>query len=79
MLRTRCEVSGYVDGLGLDGMGREKRIRFNGCSVVPVVFLLFFGEWAGDTTMRGSGAWEVLSCSAVSVYLGRPTAQISTS
>ena len=66
-------------------MGREKWVLFDGCSVVSVVFLLFsfFGEWAGDTTMRGSGAWEVLSCSAmfelVSVCLGRPTAQISTS
>lgn len=57
------------------------------CMMAALLFLLFllcfcssfFGEWAGDTTMRGSGAWEVLSCSAVSVYLGRPTAQISTS
>ena len=70
--------------MGWDWVGREKWVRFDGCSVVPVVFLFFFfSEWAGDTTMRGSGAWEVLSCGAmfelVSVCLGRPTAQTSTS
>jgi len=68
-------------------MGWEGKSGF--CLMAALLFLLcfcsfsFFGEWAGDTTMRGSGAWEVLSCSAIfelaSVCLGRPTARISTS
>ena len=44
------------------------------CLLCFCLFFSFLGEWAGDTTMRGSGAWEVLPCSTmfelVSVYLG---------
>jgi len=61
---------------GKSGFGLMAALLFLLC------FCSFFGEWAGDTTMRGSGAWEVLSCGAmfelVSVGLGRPTARIST-
>lgn len=45
--------------MGWEGKGREKWVRFDGCSVVSVVFLLFFFFSVNGPVIPLCGVWAL--------------------